>query len=62
MKTILAIMIIVLLLVGTVVFALPAIGAPLAPEQPLPLSIIDSGADYVPHIACTSTPCDCQTC
>jgi hypothetical protein len=62
MKTILAIMIIVLLLVGTVAFALPAIGAPLAPQQPLPLSITGSGTDYAPRIACDGVPCDCQSC
>jgi hypothetical protein len=51
-----------LLLVGTVAFALPAIGVPWAPEQPSTLSIVEGGAGYVPHIACDPTPCDCPDC
>jgi hypothetical protein len=62
MKTMLAIMIVLLLLVGIVAFALPAIGAPLAPDQPLPLGITENGAANVPHIACAIGPCDCETC
>lgn len=62
MKTMLAIMIVLLFLVGTVAFALPAIGAPLAPDQPFPLGITESSAEYVPHVACSIGPCDCQTC
>ncbi len=62
MKAILAIMIVVLLLAGIAAFALPALGAPLAPDQPLPLSIMDSSADIAPQIACVGYSCDCQTC
>ncbi len=62
MKPILAIMIVVLLLVGVAAFTLSAIGAPSAPDQPLPLCVTGSGADSVPRIACTVAPCDCESC
>ncbi len=62
MKTMLAIMIVVLLLVGTLAFTLPTLGTLQAPAQPSAISTIDGGAHYVPFIACSVGPCGCPDC
>ncbi len=62
MKIMLAIMIIVLLLVGTLAFTLPTAGSLSAPAQPSSISTIDSGGNPVQFISCAVGPCPCPSC